>query len=581
MYERNRRKFGRGNTHPNRAKRSRGKSPPRHRSPIRISRDHSRPRFERNHSPERFLRRSRDRPESKFERISAERFEPPHKIIDDPGRFEPPPREVIDHPRSFENERYIPPSPRFEERAEVVEPVAVERNLSFECPADYVKFPGDGRFFEAPPASNVEPVIRPLENTSNFTPHQKEENNDKPDPWSNAPSSSTSQLQPTFGQEKGSNLIPEFDPESSDLSVNAFLRLVDKVGQEKDWSSNDRKFQFSMKLRGNAKDWFINGNKFLESWSSIKKQFRTSFPDDMDYHSNLTNMLERTKEPDEDLSSYFNYKIVLLRNCNITGRKAVSCLIGGLPDTAGKLKTNALDKNFATPEELYKFLMDENIEEMESPGNNRKCNTCGKRGHCDCSKNEGKLLLHGESLRNKGSVKCYKDIYVSGNKLKCFCDEDFPHNTIRESDVDFLKLRYRRQVTTINGYDRITIAALGQIQMMVRVDNLLTEMSFYVVRDNIQETPVVLGKAALKYPHSINRNVVFFTAEENFEERAERDRMTVELRRSGTPLRRNHDEFILHRSSPDHIARSPRRSPPGRLYKEPMFLNQFYGNPYA
>lgn len=583
MYERNRKHFGRGTVQSTRARRSRKRTPPRHRSPIgRTSRDHSRPKFERSRSIERFQRRSRDKQESRFERISPEHFEP-LKLVDEPGRFEPPPREMIDHSRSFEGERYgvSSPPPRFEERSEVIEPPALERNINFDCPADYGKFPGGERFFEAPVANNSQVTPRQvLENVSSFPPHGKEENNDKPDPWTSAPSSSTSQLQPTFGQEKGSNLVPEFDPETSNLSVNAFLRLIDKVGQEKEWSSHDRKFQFSMKLRGNAKDWFVNGNKFLESWSSIKKQFRSSFPDDMDYHLTLTNMLQRTKRADEDLSSYFNYKIVLLRNCNIIGRKAVSCLIGGLPDTLNDIKSTALEKNFATPEELYKFLMDENIEEAENQNSTRKCSTCGKRGHCDCRKSEGKVSQHEDILRPKGAIKCYKDIYVSGSKLKCLYDEEFPHNTIRESDIDFLKLRYRRQITVINGYDRSTITALGQAQIMVRVDNLFTEMPFFVVKDNVQETPVVLGRVTLKFPHTTSRNVIFFTAEDNFADRPERDRSVAELRRSRSPpIRRGHDhEFILHRGSPDrNLTRSPRRSPVGRLFKEPMFVNQFYG----
>lgn len=576
MYQKNRRNMGMRGNRSGRPRRSRDRTPPRQRSPLlRLSRERSRTRFEKSRPNEKFHRKSRDRQESRFIRtLSSERFEPPHQFKE-AGRFEPPPRENIDHPRSFDNERYVPPSPRFEERAEADEPPAIERNLNFECPADYNKFPGDGRFFEAPSVSRIDATPGPvIETPPNFG---KDENNDKPDPWNNV--SQTSQLQPTFGQEKGSNLIPEFDPETSNLSVSAFLRLIDKVGQDKQWSSHDRKFQFSMKLRADAKDWFVNGNKFLESWSTIKKQFRANFPDDMDYHGILTNMLQRTKRSDEDLSSYFNYKIVLLRNCNIIGRKAVSCLIGGLPDTLNEIKTNALDKNFATAEELYKFLIDENIEDLETEGNNRKCNSCGKTGQCDCHKPEPKIIVIQDDVvaRPKISLKCYKDIFVGGHKLKCLYDEEFPHNTIRESDIDFIKIRYRRQITIINGYDRSTITALGHAQFMVRVDNLFTEMPFYVVKDSVQETPVVLGRIGLKYPHITNRNGIFFTADDKLEDRTEqRERPNIELGRNRSPIRRGHDhDFSLRRGSP---SRSPRRSPTGRLYKDSsMFLSQFYG----
>lgn len=578
MYERNRR-----NNRGGRGRRSRERTPPRQRSPvIRTSRDRSRPKFERNRSREKFNRRSREGQEPRFERVhSSERFEPPQKLIEESARFEPPPREILEPSRSFENERFLTASPRFDERIEPIEPPMVERNLNFECPVDYNKFPGDGRYFDIPSASNIESTRPQLESsTPTFSTAARVENNDKPDPWTSSAQSST-QLQPTFGQEKGSTLIPEFDPDSSEISVNAFLRLIDKIAQEKGWSSHDRKFQFSMKLAGAAKDWFVNGNKFLETWSSIKKQFRASFPDDMEYHYTLKTMLERTKRSDEDLSSYFNYKIALLRNCNISGRKAVSCLIGGLPDVLTEIKANALDKNFASAEDLYKYLIEQNVEEVESQASVRLCTTCGKRDPCDCHKSESQILSQEDNLsRSKGALKCYKDVYISGRKLKCLFDEDFPHNTIRESDIDFVKVRYRRQITIINGYDRSSITALGQTQLMVRIDSLFTEMPFYVVKDNVQEPPVLLGRVSMKFPHAINRNTIFFTADDLFENRPDRDSHIGELKRNRSPIRRNHEhDLLLRRGSPDRIlSRSPRRSPPGRVYKDTtMFLNQFYG----
>jgi hypothetical protein len=75
-----------------------------------------------------------------------------------------------------------------------------------------------------------------------------------------------------------------------------------------------------------------------------------TFPDHRDYATTLRQVVERIKQPNETVAQYYFGKMNLLQACNIGGKDAVSCLIGGLVDRT--LRNGAKAGRFESPEQL-------------------------------------------------------------------------------------------------------------------------------------------------------------------------------------------------------------------------------------
>lgn len=64
--------------------------------------------------------------------------------------------------------------------------------------------------------------------------------------------------------------------------------------------------------------------------------------------------MQLKKRAGEDYAKYFYEKQALLNACNIKGRDAVSCIIGGLSEP--HVKSGARAGNFKAPEDLFSYL---------------------------------------------------------------------------------------------------------------------------------------------------------------------------------------------------------------------------------
>lgn len=148
--------------------------------------------------------------------------------------------------------------------------------------------------------------------------------------------------------------IPLFDPATSPLTPKQWLKIVDTVVQKQGLTKQEKKYAMSVKLAGAAKQWYISVNKPETTYIMIQKQFLQAFRSDMDYYNSLKLMMDRNKKPDESYASYFDDKTTLLEMCEISGRRAISCLIGGLGDA--NLKEVCFRQNFAEVSHLYDFL---------------------------------------------------------------------------------------------------------------------------------------------------------------------------------------------------------------------------------
>lgn len=83
---------------------------------------------------------------------------------------------------------------------------------------------------------------------------------------------------------------------------------------------------------------------------------KKTFPENVDYAAALIFFLIRRKQPRESMNIYYFEKMELLRSCEVTGKKTVSCVIDGISDAI--VQNSARAGRYEAPEALYeKFLL--------------------------------------------------------------------------------------------------------------------------------------------------------------------------------------------------------------------------------
>lgn len=165
-------------------------------------------------------------------------------------------------------------------------------------------------------------------------------------------------------------LIPIFDPEKREQTVVEWCQKVDELRSVFNWSEEATIYFAMSKLKGMAEVWYKALRSVKFTWDEWKLKLEESFPSQRDYYGDLQEMMNRTKRHDETYCKYYYEKLALLNSCEITGKKAVSCIIGGIFDTI--VKTGAKAGNYATPESLYNYLCS-----IDAPGPSKKPHLSG------------------------------------------------------------------------------------------------------------------------------------------------------------------------------------------------------------
>ncbi|KAJ8917081.1 hypothetical protein NQ315_013000 [Exocentrus adspersus] len=224
-------------------------------------------------------------------------------------------------------------------------------------------------------------------------------------------------------------VVPDFNPEDNEHNSITCCAKVDELREVFGW--------------GLAKTWYKGLPTIKFTWNEWKEHIQAAFPPTKDYFEMLTEMLKRKKETNETYSKYYYEKMALLTQCEISGAKAVSCIIGDIEDDV--VKTGAQAGNYETPLALFKY------------------------------------------LNNKPS-RAYID---SGS----FC------NTVRLSEVHKLGLRYDpQQKTLIRGYGNAVTESLGTCSFTLKIDNVEAKTDASVVSDEVQNIPVMVGRPFTELP---------------------------------------------------------------------------------
>lgn len=324
--------------------------------------------------------------------------------------------------------------------------------------------------------------------------------------------------------------IPIFDPQTSKLTARQWIVELSNLGTKNKWTAEEKKYYMSLKLAGAAKQWYQATRKVDDDWFTIKRQFYLAFPCDMDYVQLLDNMMKRTKQKEESYAAYFESKMSLLNSCEITGAKAVSCVIGGFldPNVRGK----AFRQNFTDISELYEFVKSEEQHQAKPKQpkhrvrhRNKDCFNCGDKAHpiAKCpvrrhptlngeilSKSDTPVLLFG----SMGSVppvdKYFCDVGINGIVFRGYIDFKSEMITVRQETAEICKLSVTpapiKSVQTFNGS---FVTVIGQAQATVCVDQGGAAVTICVVRDDVQCIPVIIGRNFFQQPN------VLFAEEEN------------------------------------------------------------------
>lgn len=153
----------------------------------------------------------------------------------------------------------------------------------------------------------------------------------------------------------GGDLIPPFNPEDTLLSIEVWCNRIDEMRQMFGWAEHSTIYFALSKLRGLASTWYKSLPSIDCSWEEWKNRLILAFPTRRNYCELLQSMLNRRKQVDETYMNYYYDKLSLLHLCKITGKDAVSCIIGGISEA--HISAAAIARNYANPESLLAFLV--------------------------------------------------------------------------------------------------------------------------------------------------------------------------------------------------------------------------------
>lgn len=148
--------------------------------------------------------------------------------------------------------------------------------------------------------------------------------------------------------------VPVFDPSVPTANVDNWLNKIEQLAEVYSWNEPTMIYAATSHLKGFAKTWYDGLTNVNHSWVEWKGMFLGAFPTRTDCETLLPKMLERKKQPSEDMLQYLFEKLALITACELQGNKAVNLLINGLRDTT--IQNAAKVASFKTPEELLNYL---------------------------------------------------------------------------------------------------------------------------------------------------------------------------------------------------------------------------------
>lgn len=158
----------------------------------------------------------------------------------------------------------------------------------------------------------------------------------------------------SFSNNNLQNVVPEFDPSNRAQTIECWLRKVNECAAIYEWNQKQIVHYSLQKLVGLAKKWFEALPTVVYSWDDWQVKLKRAFPAEENYGQLLQEMLSRTSRNEESLREYYYDKLSLVNKCEISGKKAVDCIIHGINDRS--IRTGAQALRSTEPEDLLNFL---------------------------------------------------------------------------------------------------------------------------------------------------------------------------------------------------------------------------------
>lgn len=174
------------------------------------------------------------------------------------------------------------------------------------------------------------------------------------------------------------NIIPEFNPSEKNQRIDVWLKKVNECAKVYGWDERTVIHFAVQKLTGLAKTWFESLNSILFSWDEWQAKLTNAFPSEQNYGQLFEDMSRRKCRPQEPIENYFYEKLALLNQCEISGRRAVDCLIHGICDRT--IRSSALALRCEEPDQLLKFLLSSNKETAFQFQSNKDSSINGQGG---------------------------------------------------------------------------------------------------------------------------------------------------------------------------------------------------------
>lgn len=150
------------------------------------------------------------------------------------------------------------------------------------------------------------------------------------------------------------NVIPEFDPNDGSQNIEAWIHKVNECATIYSWNETQIRHYALTKLTGLAKRWYQGLPSLLYTWEQWTEKLKAAFPSTENYGELLQRMLQARCKIGQPLDVYYYEKMTLINRCEITGRKAVGCLVHGIDDKFIRMSANAC--RFEEPEQLFSYL---------------------------------------------------------------------------------------------------------------------------------------------------------------------------------------------------------------------------------
>lgn len=360
----------------------------------------------------------------------------------------------------------------------------------------------------------------------------------------------------------GADVLPNFNPADTEFTSEKWCRKVDECRIVFHWSEETTIYFAISKLKGMAELWYKSLPVMMHTWDEWKQKLKVAFPSYTDYHALLGRMMARRKKPDEDYITYYYCKLSLLNELDITGHRAVSCIIGDISDIV--VKTGAKAGQHQTPESLLQYLssfggtsllkseaqysrkpyylndrsklnIQKPVVNFSSMTENRLiCFKCQKSGHtanrclskdksnrCGICREYGHLardckIRHQEKPTEKKTVhligksilgepsnrKFHKDVLVNQQLTQAYIDLGSSCTTITQKEIDKLKLVVdSTKVSTLHGYGDGSVITLGTVEIKLQVDAVDAKVFADVVSNSVQDVPILIGRNFTELPN--------------------------------------------------------------------------------